>query len=556
MLEDQGAEGGSTLLSKGPCGECGSSDACATYDDGHTHCYSCGTTHRGGGPAAEPRAKNAPGVIPTSEIEIRGIPSRSLTEETCRKWGYGQARYKGRWHQVAQYRKNGAVVAQHLRDAKKEMPWVGNAKAAGLFGQHLWRPGQRRVVITEGEVDAMSVSQVQQHKWPVVSIKGGSTAAADNVRRELEWVLSFDEVVIAFDMDAPGRAAAEEVAALLKPGQAYIAELPMKDANEMLVAGRAGDLVSALYNARKWQPDGLVFFEDDWEDLFKPPENGIKWPWEFLNAPTYGVLPRELVTILAASGAGKSSIIRELILHFRKQGHKVGTLMLEENPKQTRLGLLGLEAGQRFGAIGHVPPEHRADAERNRELLGSQGLVMLDTFGSLDLDVVENRIRYMVQGLGCNIIMLDHISIMISGLHGIDDERKALDIIMTRLRVLVEQTGCTLFVVSHLSRPPGDKGHEDGIEIKGKSARGSHSIIQLSDGVLGAERDQQSDDEVVKNTTRVRIIKWRRTGDTGVKGYLYYDLETGRLTPTDAPNAGKEKHGFQEYEDEDGSSPF
>ena len=124
------------------------------------------------------------------------------------------------------------------------------------------------------------------------------------------------------------------------------------------------------------------------------------------------------------------------------------------------------------------------------------------------------------------------------------DERKGLDKIMTKLRAIVEATGVHLIVVSHLSRPPGDKGHEQGLEIQGRHARGSHSLIQLSDNVIGLERNQQSENLIERNTTRVRIIKWRRTGNTGIAGYLLFDPETGRLTPSAEPPASE--YGFED----------
>ena len=40
----------SVLLNKGPCGNCGSSDANGLYSDGHTHCYACSHHTQGDGP--------------------------------------------------------------------------------------------------------------------------------------------------------------------------------------------------------------------------------------------------------------------------------------------------------------------------------------------------------------------------------------------------------------------------------------------------------------------------------------------------------------------------
>ena len=144
------------------------------------------------------------------------------------------------------------------------------------------------------------------------------------------------------------------------------------------------------------------------------------------------------------------------------------------------------------------------------------------------VDAVVSRVRYMAKALDCKIIILDHISILVSG-GQYGDERKALDEIMTKLRTLTQDTGIVLFAVSHLKRPDG-KGHEDGAVTSVSQLRGSASIAQLSDFVIGLERDGQNDDPTKRNTTNIRVLKNRFSGITGPAGHLLYNNNTGRLT--------------------------
>jgi twinkle protein len=140
----------------------------------------------------------------------------------------------------------------------------------------------------------------------------------------------------------------------------------------------------------------------------------------------------------------------------------------------------------------------------------------------------------MAQALDCKWIFLDHLSILVSGQED-GDERKSIDVLMTKLRSLVEQTGVGLVLVSHLRRPSGDAGHENGKEVTLSHLRGSASIAHLSDSVIALERNQQSEDEVASNTTTLRILKNRYTGETGIATHLYYDKETGRMKEIDNP---------------------
>jgi twinkle protein len=147
----------------------------------------------------------------------------------------------------------------------------------------------------------------------------------------------------------------------------------------------------------------------------------------------------------------------------------------------------------------------------------------------------------MVKALDCKFIILDHLSILVSGLEG-EDERRNIDQLMTKLRSLVEETRCAMLLVSHLRRASGDKGQEQGKEISLSMLRGSHSIAQISDAVVALERDQQATDPVKSNTTTVRVLKNRYAGETGVATYLLYDKDTGRMQEIENPFEVDEEH--------------
>jgi twinkle protein len=99
---------------------------------------------------------------------------------------------------------------------------------------------------------------------------------------------------------------------------------------------------------------------------------------------------------------------------------------------------------------------------------------------------------------------------------------------MTKLRMMVQETNIALFAVSHLKRPDG-KGHEEGAATSLAQLRGSGSIAQLSDIVIGAERNGQADEENERNTTRIRVLKNRYSGLTGPACSLLYTKDTGRM---------------------------
>ena len=285
--------------------------------------------------------------------EYKPLLSRGITEDTCKKFGYFIGKRWGRTVQVAPYRNaDGLVIAQKVRTPDKTFSTTGEFNEAVLFGQNLWQTGGKKLVITEGEIDCLSVSQAQGNKWPTVSIPNGAQGAVNAIKKNLEWVTSFDEVVLMFDMDEPGQEAALKVAEILPPGKAKIATLPEKDANELLKQGKSAEIVAAMWGARAYRPDGLVSIDDILDDVEKPVEMGLPWWIEELTKLTYGRRLGEVYGLGAGTGVGKTDFLTQQIAYdIEVLGQSVGVIFLEQKPTESAKRIAGKIAGKRF----HVP---------------------------------------------------------------------------------------------------------------------------------------------------------------------------------------------------------
>lgn len=529
----------SVFLRHDPCPSCGSKDNLGVYTD-HSFCFGCGYYE---GPEKVPelwlpkgeavgQKQTKTAMTNLLQCEYQALTKRQLNEETCRKWGYGTAAMNGSPVQVANFRdQSGTLVAQKVRFPNKNFTILGDSKALPrlLYGAHLWGPGQKMIVVTEGELDALSVSQLQSLKWPVVSVPNGASGAAKAVAENAEYLESFETVVFLFDMDDPGQQAAKECAELLSPGKAKIAQLPLKDASEMLVANRGSEVIDAIWRARPHRPDGLVYGEDLWEKLIERQDSsGHPYPWEGVNEKLHAIHPRTMVVLTSGTGVGKSSICRELAYHLLMLGEKVGYIALEESVDRSAMGLIGVHLNKPVH-LHHVRAEV-TDEELKQGFdatMGTGNVVFYDHFGSMENDRLISKIRQMA-ACGVTTVFLDHLSIVVSALEG-GDERRRIDSACTKLRQLVEEKGITLFLVSHLRRGEG-KALEEGGQTSLNLLRGSSAIGQLADVVLGLERNQQGDNP---DMTTVRVLKNRYSGDTGVAAFLKYDKDNGRLTQAD-----------------------
>lgn len=527
-------------MSKGPCPSlnCSSSDGFVTYEDGHGHCFVCGHHVRKSGEFSQQNfgalkldqeARN--NIRPIAE-NFRPLYDRGISRQAAQKF---QVLGTDEEHIYPYFDKDGHHVANKIRNiAAKSFHAEGDIRAGTLFGQHLFSPGQRAITLVEGEPDALAVWDMFGRDYPCVSVKNGASGAVRDCTSSFEYLNSFEKIVICFDKDEakvnettgeiryPGQEAAIAVASLFALGKVRILTLSKgKDANEYLTKGLAGEFVTEWWQAPIYTPSGLKLGRDMWDEISTVPVyETIPYPFDSLNKATYGIRLSELVLILADTGVGKTSLMKEIeyaILDHKPDDDKplpgVGFLHLEEPNRDTALGLMSIHANRPL----HLP-DVRAEVtddtlrEHYDAVINNDRVVIWDHFGSNTIHEVLQKIRHMV-ALGCKYIFLDHLSIVVSDQSG--DERKQLDEISTKIKTLCMELNIAVFAVIHTNRA--------GL------ARGSAGPEQLSNLTLQLYREIDSPDEWRRNVLRVTIKKNRFARITGPVMWAEYILDTGRL---------------------------
>jgi len=498
-------------------------------------------------------------TVATQQGSFEALTDRGITLETCKKYNVTVTKdFDGEitHHNYPYYDKNNSLSAYKIREIEnKEFRTSGSWPITSLFGQQLFNSPSKFITVCEGELDAMATHQMLGN-YPVVSIRNGAGSALKDCKRSLEFLDSFENIVICFDSDNVGRKSAQEVADLFTPGKCHILTTSLKDPCEYLAKNKSKDFVSEWFNNKKqYTPEGIVCLSDMWDSLSEKEEIvSVDYPYEGLQKLTYGMRLGELCTFAAGTGAGKSTTVRELAYHVLTQSeYNVGMLFLEESVKRTGLALMGIHANKPL----HLPTCQYSDAEFKESfdaLSMDRRVFLFDHFGSWGIDQLLSRVRFMAKGLDCKFIFLDHISIVVSS-QEYGDERRAIDEVMTKLRMLVQELNIHLGVVTHLKRISGD-GHEGGSQVSLSHLRGSQGIAQLSDMVLGLERDSQNENEEVRNTTLIRVLKNRFSGDTGPASYLRYDRETGRQFEIDSSEMNNDDDDDEYPQPQDTSSIF
>ena len=543
--------GNSEVESRGPCSQCGSKDNLVKYKDGHSTCYSIGCGHfiKSGAGTMSNTVEQRPErkLISTTDL-IKGtrgaIPDRRLSQDILDKFGVTieyDAKGNVTKHHYPYYNNDNRIVALKTRVVEgKKFFCSGNLGDSGLFGQNVFegRAG-RYITVTEGELDALAVSSMFHGKWPVVSLKNGSGSAVKGIKESLEFLETFENVILCMDQDEAGREATKNIVGLFSPNKVKVMQMPLKDASEMLMKGKVKEFTECWWSANPHRPDGIVTFDDLIQELETAEEvESVEYPWTGLNQPTYGFRRSELVTITSGSGMGKSQLLRELQYHlYTNTTDNIGIMALEETPIRAGLGIASIMANKPL----HLPEVAKEERIEWLKKIDSSRCFFWKHWGSTQEDNLFSRLRYMAKGLDCKWIILDHLSIVVSDQEN-PDERKAIDSVMTKLRAIVQETGVGMFLVSHLKRPNKGKGHEEGAQVSLAELRGSAAIAQLSDIVIGLERNQQHEDADVRNTTTLRVLKNRFTGLTGACCWLKYDAITGRMLETQKPDLQDTDH--------------
>jgi len=554
------------LLHKEQCEDCAkqgkdtSKDNLAVYSDGQTHCFSCGKH----GFSTENKKKQRKNIyfvkdnkhetVQTNDDddswihdyrgEFCSLTDRNLRAETLEKFKVKcekDADGKIIKHHYPYYNQKGEMVGMKTRlvDSKKFF-CSGNASSDNqLFGQNLFQAGGKFVTVLEGEIDALSGFEASGSRWANVSVGVGVQCVA-NIKANLEWLDSFETVVICFDNDEVGRESAQKIAPLLGPNKCKILTLAKyKDVSDYVSNNDSKAYIDEWWNySKEYTVSGVATVEDMRNALLDYRDTElIPLPESFgnLNYMMRGGIARgELVSIIAHTSIGKTTILNELIYHFAtKTKEKIGCFMVEDSIDETIRKVVSVSTGENLQLV--KPKELNVDSIMDEALdIGFASRIQLhnDGGGSIDLEEMFSKIRYFVKGLNCTVILVDPLHTAIKNL-----SNENIEEVMDRFIKLCKETKVAVILSTH-TRKPDDGSHPH--KISEYDVKGSGAIPQACHTNILFSRDKLAEDEYTKNSTRIRVPKLRRTGQTGEGGWTYFNPNIARLEKGHNPDMGKD----------------
>jgi len=473
-----------------PCPICGSKDNLVKYrltDYGVTshHCYTPNCTNSLSDEAAIRGIEPKPTVFKPRELECKALAKRNLTKTVCKEYGVMVDAEHGEYV-FPYYNGEGQPIARKMRNAfEKKFYWEGDNKGVQFFGFNTVTSKRTKLVITEGEFDALAARQMLDKEYTVLSIPNGAGSAKDFIKKHLKFVETFKSIYLCFDNDSAGETATDEVMSIIRKGQAYRVQLQYKDANEYLTQHTDNLEASRLFKsdfekAKQADYDGIVSQAQVASWLLEE-MSGKSSVYEGIGLTGIPDLDKlftlrksELTTVFADPSVGKSSAVRWIVKNLIQQEKQVLILALEETPREWVTKVAGM-------------------------LLG----------------------RPIIGCLGESKVVLDNITAACA-----DDAQVAtrLSQTLSTMLQLSKEFGHHSLVVSHTKRR---ESKDRKLAPSMFDGFGSGSIERFSHNVISLARDVQNDDQ----TITIRIVKQRATGKLG-ECELTYIPKTGCFVTT------------------------
>jgi len=551
------------------CDSCGSSDGKAIYSDGSWHCWVCKKTQPSEDWLEENQDKKQKGKklprkdtmqeeVKSSKAVISEADKTTIKENTAaigrnfRSIADEIYKYFGVRHSFDE--KTGEVTEQYypvtqaseltgykVREVPKNFRSIGRTgQDCDLFMQFRFDRGGKYVIITEGEIDSMSAYQMLKEynskrgsdfEIAVVSPTTGANCKKQ-IANNYKFLDTFDHVVISFDQDAPGKAAADEIVKYLPKGKVKLMQMRYKDANEYLMKGKEKEFVQDFYSAKAYVPVGVLASGNLYDRILEQTQvPKVPFPpfMKKLNEMFLGGMPLGYIFNIAAdTGVGKTTYVNEMIYHWIfNSPHMIGIVSMELDAGQYGEVLLSRHISRKLALMPDIDEKLKyLQSERIREKAnelmyrenGTDRFYLLDNRDG-SIEEIQNTIEELVVACGCKVIIADPLQDILDGL---SNEDQAL--FMKWAKGFIKSHGVSFVLINHMKKSE-NSGEQD--------IMGSSTIIKSAAANILLKRNKLASCPIERNTTVVQVTKNRVCGLTGPAGGSYYDNSTHTMHDLD-----------------------
>lgn len=377
-------------------------------------------------------------------------------------------------------------------NGKKQINVEANCEPC-LFGWQALPPNTRIVVLTEGEIDAMSA---QQCGIAALSVPYGGGSGEKHKWLEFEYdrLSMFDEIYLCFDQDEVGKETTQYLLDRLGRHRCRVVELPYKDLNECLQQGMTEEQIRHYFaTAKILDPVELrsaTSFTDQVVEAFYPVngrQQGYTLPWPKTHEHVL-LRPGELSIWTGTNGHGKSQLLGQVVLSAMQQGAKVCIASLEIRPDKVIMRLT-----RQTLAIAQPTVEEINTAMKWYE----DKLWLFDLVGSTKTERLLEVFLYAHQRYGIDVFVID--SLMKCGMA--EDDYNAHKLFVEQLCDFKHQYNCHIHLVAHPRKGMDEKQPPGKMDIKGTGA-----ISDLADNCFSVWRNKSKEQKIQADLSEGNVI--------------------------------------------------
>lgn len=451
------------------------------------------------------------------------LEGRGINPGTVQAFQIGEQLRDGKAYAVFPYIRDGELVNAKYRNVeeKRDMRQEGGAEPC-LFGWHLIDPRARAVVITEGEIDAMTLHQAGV---PALSVNAG---AGNHQWIENDWdrLERFSDIVVCFDNDEPGRKGAREVVQRLGVERCRVATLGAKDANQWLLDGASDqDFLIAIADAKAQDPEEMVQFADFMEAVkakLYPSGDAPRLPvlrvgnrdyeWFEFRGGEYSVWT-------GMNGHGKSLALSQVLLGLADQGDRC-MVFSGEMPAATQLLRMARQAG---GVARPSPAYLDAIAAWVRDKFW-----VFNRLGSAGLDDLLRIFEYAHRRYGVRQFVIDSLmmtDVPEDGNGAMTKQKQAVQ----KIADFVKRTNTHLHLVAHPRKQQDERNNVGKMDVAG-----SGKITDAADNVwsIWSARKPDDDEQDDKPDALFELQKQRNGEVQHKKLWLFFNKGAQQYCPS------------------------
>lgn len=474
------------------------------------------------------------------EYGSHALPERKLTARALEYFGYKVALSESDGvtpvARFIPYYQGDTLKGFKVKLPNKAQYSIGSTRACDMFGwkQAVQYGHKYRLYITEGEEDAVALFRVLKSSWDgsgepaVVSLRTGASGATREIDAHLKDIQRlFKQVVLVFDNDKPGRDAVQAVSKLL-PG-VLVAQLPLKDANDMLVAGREKELREAVLFQATAKISASSYRANEIRHLAKETvQRGLDWPWQEMTDVTRGRRRKEVYYFGAGVKMGKSVLVDQIAAHC-VQTQDTPVWMCK--PEEPLGGTLKRLAGKVMRSVFWDPKVSYEEAALDQGLDAiADKVILYDGYQGVDWDVIRQEIRSAVMVAGVKDVFLDPLTCFTVGM-SLTEQNERLIAIASEIASMAMELDFTAYLFCHLNAPSGGVPHERGGKVQSVQFSGSRAMMRFCHQMWGLEGNKDPDLPLLERNRRDLVLLEDRMFGESCRIKLQYDNRTGCLDP-------------------------